>query len=276
MEFAGLRFKTFNGFKGLASLMILSFHVLSGAFAHSQYLHIILVRMCIGTDIFFVISGFGVSVAAHKIIYEGKPVKGFISKRINRIYLTYVLSLFFAALVIPSISSFVSFFKSHSLVFSYCKYSLYEWVKILTLTRIFDSTNWMLNEPFLPLNGVYWFIAVIVQMYLMVAIALVYKRHYYKIVTVITLLSLSCLIPSVKHFIPSGLFLPKWCEFAVGIVLFQIIRKFPFPDRLLYSAAWVVIIMLGYITFTVPMSSDAYRFLSAVFVGGVFSGHLSF
>jgi peptidoglycan/LPS O-acetylase OafA/YrhL len=28
--------------------------------------------------------------------------------------------------------------------------------------------------------------------------------------------------------------------------------------------------MLGYITFTVSMSSDAYRFLSAVFIGGVF------
>lgn len=264
------RFHALDGFRGLASLSILCFHILPGSFGRHQAVLGFLDRLRIGTDIFFVISGFGVAIAVHKILTQDRSIKAFLLKRAKRIYLIYFFSLLFAAVVIPTLKSLLSFLNSGHYYSYYFDYSLLDWLKILSLVKVFDSSNWALNQAFLPLNGVFWFIAVIMQIYLVTALALTSRNHCNKILVGITLLSLLCLIPQVKDLVPSGLFLPKWREFAMGMLLFHALRRFPAPPAALQFAVGAAILLLAGAILTLTLPSDLYRFLSAVVVGATF------
>ena len=97
---SGARFKTLDGLRGIASLFIVCFHILlGGGSVYSKSVTSLIGLGNIGTDIFFVISGFGVSVASYKIIHEERSLLTFIEIRLRKIYLTFFCSLFLAAII---------------------------------------------------------------------------------------------------------------------------------------------------------------------------------
>ncbi|MCD6288570.1 MAG: acyltransferase [Candidatus Hydrogenedentes bacterium] len=263
------RFQALNAFRGLAILWIVCFHMLAAhRELYGQTINLILKYGNIALSMFFVISGFGISNSVHKTFAKRTPLAQFIKKRMYRIYLPYWASLVWAALIIPVVSGLLSAIEHHSFNFEFYHLTPLEWVQMATLTKVFTAGGWQLNLAFLPVNGAVWFIAVIVQMYLVVACAMAFRTQYNKIIIAVSCLAALCLIPSVKARIPYGLFLPYWLDFATGILLFHVIRARRTIPRT--TAPWLIGILL-FLTITALWASLMFtRVLVAPFAAFLF------
>jgi peptidoglycan/LPS O-acetylase OafA/YrhL len=105
------------------------------------------------------------------------------------------------------------------------KYNLIEIINIITLVKVFSSTSWHLSDAFSEFNVVAWYLAITVQIYLIVWIALLFKSYFYHILLFVSLLAAISLFPSIKNMIPYGLFLPFWSHFSVGILLYYFLNN---------------------------------------------------
>lgn len=189
----------------------------------------------LGVSIFFVISGFGIALSLDRALGANETAYMFLKRRLKRIYLTYWFHLIFAALIIPVLSAFVSMLKSNSLVFDFFEYSFWEWIQIVTLIKVFSATSWRLNLAFVPLNGVVWYIAIIVQIYIVVSLSICFKNRCQVFLFTLFLLSLFTLISNVKMLLPYGFFLPYFNQFYVGMILYFLLKKsFIFKLQLKY------------------------------------------
>lgn len=219
------RFRSLDSFRGMAILWIVCFHILvTHREGYGKILDLIVKNGHLGVEVFFIVSGFGISMSVHRSLANNDSPLVFLKKRLSRIYLPYFFSLFFAALIIPVLSTCVSTLKGHTLTFNFYEYSFIDWIYIITLLKVFTSESWALNQSFLPINGVVWYIAIIVQIYFVVAFAMLFKTYYYRIILSVSILSGLTLIPEINSLIPYGLFLPYWLEFLVGILLFAILN----------------------------------------------------
>jgi len=227
------RFETLQSFRGFAILWIVLHHYLT---AHEVYGPLVFGFFQIGyvgVTVFFVVGGFAIGMSAHRMREQGEGAFQFLKKRAARIYVPYLFSLVFAALLIPAALTFLSSLKSSLSTDALKEYAVYylphysaaEWLGFITLTKIFTADSWQLNRLFLPLNGVLWFIAVLMQMYLVIAAALGSRRFYGHVLTAVTLFSFIALIPAVKQGIPYGFFLPFWPQFAAGLALCEAVRR---------------------------------------------------
>jgi len=267
------RFLLIDSIRGIASFWILCYHVLPEYFNNCDYLVAFWKFGRIGTDFFFVTSGFVSAIACNKILANWNGQKSesrFVIKRARKIYRVYFFSFLAAIAVIPTLMSLTSYLKSSQLNFIYPDLSPLEYLQYLSLARVFTSETWALSTAFVNVNGVYWFIATIIQIFIFIEIALTYQRRFKLIITTTFVLSLMCLIPGVKNIIPTGLFLPKFSEFYLGMALWYLIYyKHPFDSGKLRIAAIILspLILLVLIFFHLSeMTGDTYRFFSAVFV----------
>src|SRR5262249_32555352 len=106
----------------------------------------------------------------------------------------------------------------------FLRYGLFEWLRVLSLTQVFypapDART--LQQKFTTINAVYWSLAIEVQFYLVVGMGLALRRFFYGILLVVTAISVTAfLLPPIL----SGLFVPFWPMFAVGVVLFWLIER---------------------------------------------------
>ena len=225
-----------DAFRGAAVLWIVGFHILVGNREHyGSILNFIISKGMLGVSIFFVISGFGIALSLDRALVANETAYMFLKRRLKRIYLTYWFHLIFAALIIPVLSAFVSMLKSNSLVFNFFEYSFWEWIQIVTLIKVFSATSWKLNLAFVPLNGVLWYLSIIVQIYIVVSLSICFKNKCQVFLFTLFLLSLVTLISNVKMLLPYGFFLPYFNQFYVGIILYFLLKKsFIFKLQLKY------------------------------------------
>ncbi|MFC1488311.1 acyltransferase family protein [Thermodesulfobacteriota bacterium] len=216
-------------FRGIAILLIVFHHLLPRG-CYGTAVDFLIVKSALGVQIFFVIGGYGISAAVSKIIGQKKAAFYFLKKRFSRIYLPYLFSLIFIVLVFPTIAALGSFLKGQPFIFNFQSHlynnTFLEWIKIITLTQVFSSINHEVAHAFDSFNTPIWYISIIVQCYLAITVSLLFKKsHYYKIIFFLSIVSILTMIPSVAMFIPSGLFLPFWPQFSIGILLFYVINK---------------------------------------------------
>lgn len=262
------RFKMLDCFRGLAILLIVCAHLLPDYIDNKSILKVLTYGR-VGTSVFFVISGFSVAIACHKIINSSLRPIDFIRTRYARIYNVYFLSLITALLIIPSIMPLVSYLKSGELVFHYLDFSLIHLLRLVTLTQVFEAESWQLHTAFAH-NGSYWFIAVIVQIYLFLAVVLCFKRAFYPAVSITFILSCFCLIPGFRDFFPYGLFLPKFAEFFMGMILFLLLNNFPAFRASTAWWLWLLTIALAGITFWGSYQDNVFRLLTALLMAHIF------
>lgn len=223
-KFTHERYILLDAFRGIAILWIVCFHVLAGLREnYGLVLNYIISKGHLGVQIFFVISGYGIAASVLSNM-SPKPFP-FLFSRLKRIYSTYWWHLLFAALIIPIASSVVSMLKSHNFEINIVDYNSLEWLQIITLSKVFTATNWKLNLAFLPLNGVIWYIAIIVQIYFFIFLCLFSKKSYTNILFISFLISLLSYIPSVNLLIPYGLFIPNFHQFYIGVLVYQILHN---------------------------------------------------
>lgn len=116
-----------------------------------------------------------------------------------------------------------------------------DWVGLLTLTRVFGADNWLLESQFTAVNAVYWTLAIEVQFYLVVALALAVRKWFAPILVAVTVVGVVAMAD--RSACPTGLFLPYWPYFAMGMALYVLVERGMTPERL--SGLWRVGVSVG-------------------------------
>ncbi len=226
------RYALLDSFRGLTILWILCFHVLNGVReSYGAILNQIISHGYFGVSIFFVISGYSIASSIFNSNHSSFQPHLYLIRRLKRIYYCYWWHLLFVALIIPFLIAVVLMLKSHSFNIVFFQYSIAEWFQIATLTKVFSSNSWKLNEAFLPFNGVVWYIAIIVQIYLFVTICLYFRKIFNLLLFIGFIASILTCLTEIRGWIPFGLFLPSFYHFYIGIAIFYLIRTSSSPMR---------------------------------------------
>lgn len=253
------RFQVLDSLRGMASIGIVLYHLLR--IYENPNINFFIQLGRIGTDVFFVLSGFLTAIAAASVINGRRSPITFLTQRVHKIYLVYIFSLITAAILIPTIIGLISYFKSSHLELNFVSLSFIEWIKIVSLTKVFDSTDWMLYKAFLPLNGVYWFIAILVQIYLFIFVCLLNKKYFYWIVSAVGFISIITMNPTVGDLVPYGLFLDRFHEFYFGMVSYWYYSRYNITNNITPKTLAIIIVFAIPIADLMIVNEDYLRFL---------------
>ncbi len=162
------RYLLIDSLRGLASFWILCLHVLPFTGDASGFWPQLIEFGRIGTDFFFVTSGYLAAISCNKLLLKEQPTPWFTfsKSRFKRIFAIYWFSLIFAIVVVPVVCALLSYFKSGHLQMELFTLSATELLLYSSVLQVFTAQSWQLNTAFSELNGVYWFIAVLLQIYL--------------------------------------------------------------------------------------------------------------
>lgn len=276
----GSRFALLDPLRGVAALWVFAFHLsLSPAWERElPALFAVLRQGDLGVPMFFVISGFCIAAAGRSAARDGAVVT-FLRRRLRRIYPPYWASVLVVAAV-PFVIEAISAVKTGrfdapspaNLNFGYLRYDLVDWVEVLSLLRVFqvDPNAGSLQYKFTTINAVYWTLAIEVQFYLVVALAVAMRRRFYAVLAGVTLASIPfALTPSTLRW---GIFLPYWPMFAVGATVFWLTDRQWSVRHLLGSrapavAAVALLLLLASVAIPMGMGFPMERNLFAVVVG---------
>jgi peptidoglycan/LPS O-acetylase OafA/YrhL len=237
-----MRYALLEPFRGLAALWVFCFHYhFSDTFQRSfPALHSLLKLGDLGVPMFFVVSGFCIAASARSAIRHGEPWTGFLYRRVRRIYPPYWLSIVVVA-TLPFLIEAISSLKTgqytppsgDNLNYGYLNYGALDWLLVGTLTQVFahvpDATS--LQYKFTMINAVYWTLAIEGQFYLVATLAVALRRWFYPALLLVTMISVPFLfLPSVAL---TGIFLPFWPMFAVGVLVYWLFERGLTPSRLL-------------------------------------------
>lgn len=249
------RFPLLDALRGIAAMWVFAFHyTFSDQFQSVlPHLHAVTRMGHLGVPMFFVISGYCISASAASSLSRGEPTRRFLYRRLRRIYPPYWFSVL-VSVAVPFIVEGISAIKTGKFVmpdYGFISYTVGDWLMVVTLTKIFEP------EWFTGINGVYWTLAIEVQFYLAVALAVMTRRLWRSLALVTFAAAGSLLFPGV---LPSGVFLPYWPTFAAGAVLFayrDLIPRWLFnaePPRLLST--------LGAMSYSLYLLHGPVRFLA--------------
>lgn len=211
--------------RGLAALWVFFYHVKPLFETSSPVIYHISSFGSLGVPMFFVISGYVITYSAESSLKNVKSPFIFLKARFLRIYPAFWVSVV-VVLVTPYIVESLSFLKTGVYLVPdnlFTKFNYIEWPNFLLLTKVFWATSHDLQTEFNTINSVYWTLAIEFQFYLVVFVALCFKKYYKHIITIISVAALlAMLIPDeINH----GLFIHYWPSFSVGIILAYLHRN---------------------------------------------------
>lgn len=205
--------------RGLAALWVFLFHIRDLVTESVPWLSWLVDHGALGVPMFFVISGYVITHSAVSSLKKSTSPVIFLKNRFRRIYPTFWISVLII-LVLPYVIEAVSFFKTSNYVWPQDRFSemgAADWFYLLSLINVFFATSSDLQSQFSSINAVYWTIAIEFQFYLVVFICLMFKAHFWRVITLISILSFANLV--IPFGLNYGLFLYYWPAFAIGILL---------------------------------------------------------
>lgn len=264
-----MRYATLDVMRGLAALWVFLFHVRPGAALAEMAPWF--ARFCsygeLGVAAFFVISGYCLTASARSAMRRDESTPSFVRRRLTRIFPPFWCSIAVVAAV-PFVVELISAVKSGSFVApdpAYAAYGVWDWIGIATMTRVFFSHGEHLQNSFTQINAVYWTLAIEVQFYMVVALALAARRRFMRVIVGVTAVSLLAL--SFGFLFRTGLFLAWWPMFALGIGLYVLLERGYSPRKLLGEraapvSAAVLAALLFMVCFYRPetIALEGYRF----------------
>lgn len=255
------RFPLLDALRGLAALWVFTFHFGFSESFHATLplLYWITRRGHLGVPVFFVISGYCITASAANSLRHGDAIRQFLYRRMRRIYPTYWFSIL-ATVALPFVVEGISFLKTGHFVFptkGFVRYGVVDWLGVFTLAKVFEPLPVVyLQTKFADINAVYWTLAIEVQFYLAVALALA-SRRIFLVLGLLTLAAAgSMVIPGIWT---SGIFLPYWPTFAAGALLYAIRDSIP---RWLFNwePPWLLS-ALGAMSYSLYLLHGPMRFL---------------
>ncbi len=200
----------------------------------------------LGVPMFFVISGFCIGGSAWGSYRRGEPALDFLRRRLWRIYPPFWVSIL-VVVALPFVLEGLSSLRTGSYFTPtprWLSYSASQWAGVASLGIAFFSEGRELESAFSALNSVYWTLAIEVQFYATVFAILLAGRWAGWVLAAVTAAGcLSSLFPAMYR---TGLFLPYWPLFAVGLGLYALARSGRIPARL-WGARQVPVAAVGWL-----------------------------
>jgi peptidoglycan/LPS O-acetylase OafA/YrhL len=214
----------------------------------------------LGVPAFFVISGYCMMASSRSTIAKGQTAGSFLRRRLRRIFPPFWASIgvclaapFFGALVV-----WLRLGAANLPNPPWYKLSPADWLGLVTLTKGLASTG-ATHKPWAPVNSVYWSLAIEVQFYLVMTLAVLWRRGFAAVLAVAT-------IGGVWWWrrgpFLSGLFMQYWAMFAFGLLLYLVLDRGLRPARLFGRWAGPASVLLtgalaaGTLAFTVAYRSE--------------------
>lgn len=211
-----LNFYSLDIIRGLSALWVVIFHSLKDHYVAgnsylSKMIYTFIQNGYLGVTVFFVLSGYCVSVSTGK---NTKTPFKFILQRIRRIYPPYLMSI---------LVGFV-------LVFLFMKTGLTRSAELPTLSNLFHSIT-LLTRAQIPFNGAYWSLTPELHFYIFMFAAIFVARKYF-----IYFLDVVAIIFFFNILQKSGLdskiglsyialFVGNFSKFYAGILIYRIFRN---------------------------------------------------
>jgi peptidoglycan/LPS O-acetylase OafA/YrhL len=225
-----VRFQLLDPLRGLAAFWVFTFHyTFSDQFAARFPSLLTVFRVGqLGVPMFFVISGYCLMAAIRLSMRHDEPIATFLRRRSLRIFPPYWCSLIVVALlpfVIEALSAlktgvFVAPTAEGNINLTYQRFGIFDWLRVATLTQVFAHVEGARNlqAKFTIINSVYWTLAIEFQFYLVMTMALWLRTRAVLLLGAVTVVSLPLWYADLWKV--SGIFLPYWPMFAVGIGLY--------------------------------------------------------
>lgn len=214
--------------RGLAALWVFFYHIRLGMqpgafrqFCEAGFL---------GVPAFFVISGYCMASSSRGVLLKGQATTSFLRRRLRRIFPPYWASVV-VTLSIPFAAAFCLAARDGYLrlpTLRWFEYSLTDWVELGTLTRGLFRTG-PAHLPYAAVNSVYWTLAIEVQFYLVMTLAVALRGRFREVLAGVTVLSAAWyyLGPVAPGFFPI-----YWPMFAFGIALYGMLNRGWHPGRI--------------------------------------------
>jgi peptidoglycan/LPS O-acetylase OafA/YrhL len=241
--------------RGLAALWVFIFHLKGpiataipalGGFAAAGHF---------GVPVFFVISGYCMMAVARKTIQRGEGSGPFLFWRFLRIYPAFWLSMVVAVLI-PLALGVLGLLKSGVFEVPPARWmalSAADWVRYFTLLQVFEARTVGMDYAFSAINIVYWTLAIEFQFYLVIWLGLLLRRHFDRLMIAVTGLGIvAAAFPAAYQ---TGIFLPYWPMFALGLALHRLLASGWAPARLFgrralaTSSAVLLVVAIGDLAF---------------------------
>lgn len=223
--------------RGIAALWVFFFHVKSLFEDSSSVIYYISAYGGLGVPMFFVISGYVITYSAESSLKNEKSPFVFFKARFLRIYPAFWASVA-VVLICPYIIEAISFLKSGQYMAPeniLIKFDYIEWSNFLLLSKVFWASSHDLQSEFNTINSVYWTLAIEFQFYLVVFVALCFRKYYRHVIAIISILALMVML--IPNEINYGLFIHYWPSFSIGIVLAYFHRNGVWFNSLLKNMA---------------------------------------
>jgi peptidoglycan/LPS O-acetylase OafA/YrhL len=235
--------------RGLAALWVFIYHIRLGidpgplrSFANGGFL---------GVPLFFVISGYCMMASSRGVIAKGLPASAFLKRRLRRIFPPFWASIL-VVMAAPFVGSLVWAMRSHVYHWpnpAWQQYTWLDWMALWTLTKGL-ATQGAAHKPWAAVNAVYWSLAIEVQFYLVMYVALVFRRRFEAILVAVTAGSL--LFWALAGTVAPGLFPEYWPMFALGLLLYTVLKADWRPARL-FAQRTVLMCALASVALAVPV-----------------------
>jgi peptidoglycan/LPS O-acetylase OafA/YrhL len=208
----------------------------------------------LGVPAFFVISGYCMMASSRSTIAKGQTAGSFLRRRLRRIFPPFWASIA-VCLVAPFFGIAIYWLRGGTLHLPnlpWYKFSMLDWLGLASLTKGLATTG-ATHKPWAAVNSVYWSLAIEVQFYLVMAVAVLWRRGSAAVLTVAT-------IGGVWWWrrgpFLSGLFMQYWAMFAFGLLLYTVLDKGFRPARLFgrWSAPASILLMAALIAATLAFT----------------------
>ncbi|WP_397569072.1 acyltransferase family protein [Schlesneria sp. T3-172] len=242
-----LRYHLIEPLRGLAAVWVFVFHFsFSEAFQHAfPFLHSLLKAGDRAVPMFFVISGYCLATAFGRAQKHGQSFGNFLYQRARRIYPTFWLSI---AVIIAAhfgtelLKALVTGEWGAVNTSRFRHYNWFDWVKIASLTQIFDQRFGLFFGRFGSVNGAYWTLGIEFQFYLIVALGLLRPRWSLWLAAALTAVSLATFYHPVWkfHVMNTGSCIPFWSWFALGVAVHALLKNGLTPASLFrHREQWI-------------------------------------
>jgi len=207
-------------------------------------------------------------------LLRNRPAGSFLHKRFLRIYPAFSGSIL-VIMATPYLLAGLSALKTGSFISPEPRWLALgpiDWLQFITLTRVFFSNSLGLDHAFSPLNIVYWTLAIEFQFYLVIYLALLWRKWFVLLLVGVTLASLAVFaFPNIKS---TGLFLGYWPMFALGLGLYCLLDSNYTLDHLMGGIGKrlaVPILATSFLAFAVlAYNGVLVQFLESLFSDGAF------
>jgi peptidoglycan/LPS O-acetylase OafA/YrhL len=204
--------------RGLAALWVFLFHIPDMVKTSLPQLHALALQGYLGVPVFFAVSGYCIFAAAQRCIGQQSGSREFLKRRLVRIFPTFWASIL-VILVLPYVLEGLSALKTGTLAWprpAWTEYALLDWIAVVSLTK--DLLDGVRGGPgYTLINSVYWTLAIEVQFYLVLYVAISFHRLWLAVLGAVSILGFIAMTGWLFKW--EGFFLQFWPAFLCGVAL---------------------------------------------------------